>query len=385
MRLQIANLRAEAQSDVSRLRHAAQAVTEALELDDFTRTRFSTAVVELARNAITHAGGGRVTFGLDEENGQPVLALLVSDQGKGIADVEAAMSGRWRSATGLGLGLRGVKRVADHFAIESGPGGTRVTARFALRGNDAPLGDLAKRASDALSRMRELDPADALAQQNRELLQALAERDMLMREMHHRTKNNLALIASLAGLARRGAVHEETKSALESLEARIHGVAGIHDQLHRGERSEGIGLVPYVTGLAERMGAALGAAERGIALSVTGEDLVVPGTLAIDIGLIIGELITNALKHAFPKGTGGSITVAVAHGPEELRVEVCDTGVGFPGGLEALETSRSLGWRMLKATVARHAGQLTIEEEGGLCVGFALPLPRMGAEDSAPA
>jgi anti-sigma regulatory factor (Ser/Thr protein kinase) len=103
-------------------RQRAREVASLLGFDHGAQTRIATAVSELARNAHRYAGGGRVTFGLEDGS----LTVEVVDQGSGIADLDAVLSGTYVSSTGMGQGLNGVRRLMDGLEISSGPGGTRA-------------------------------------------------------------------------------------------------------------------------------------------------------------------------------------------------------------------------------------------------------------------
>ncbi|MEO1949702.1 ATP-binding protein, partial [Thioclava sp.] len=102
----------EKSTDVARLRDVAMTLTSVLQFSSFERTRTVTAVVELGRNAIEHGQKGRATFSLTEAGGKPALGLLVTDQGRGIPKENLQPDGAPSSAAGMGLGLRGVQRIA---------------------------------------------------------------------------------------------------------------------------------------------------------------------------------------------------------------------------------------------------------------------------------
>src|SRR5277367_5703497 len=132
-------------------RQRAREIAALLGFDHGAQTRIATAVSELARNAHRYAGGGRVMFGLDDEG----LTVEVLDHGSGIDDLEAVLSGTYKSTTGMGQGLIGVRRLMDGFEISSGPGGTRaLTYKRLPAGVDPSVidahhlrGDLARRSS----------------------------------------------------------------------------------------------------------------------------------------------------------------------------------------------------------------------------------------------
>ncbi len=190
--------------DVVVARQRARQVAAAVGLAPSEQTRFATAVSEIARNAWKYAGGGRVEISL--EPGPPDrVAAVVRDEGRGIADLDLVLAGRYRSATGMGLGIVGSRRLVDHFRIVSGPGGTAVELAKEL-----PPGGPARTPADLAAIARELerarphDPIEELTQQNRELLRTLEalrdrERELLAlnRELEDTNRGVVALYAEL--------------------------------------------------------------------------------------------------------------------------------------------------------------------------------------------
>ncbi len=161
--------------DVVAARQRARQVADALGFDGQDQTRISTVVSEMARNAARYAGGGTVEFGLDVDDG--ALSITVADQGPGIPHLDEVMSGRYRSSTGMGLGIQGARRIMDTFQISSVPGrGTNVHMTKALpRRRGMPTGADIKRLTDQLAASPARRPIDEMQQQNHELLAALDE------------------------------------------------------------------------------------------------------------------------------------------------------------------------------------------------------------------
>ena len=119
-------VRVDRDEDVVVARQRARQVADTLGFETQDQTRIATAVSEIARNVARYAGKGTVTFSLNLEAG--TLSIVVADDGPGIPHLDAVLSGRYRSATGMGLGLTGARRIMDVFAIRSTPGqGTVVT------------------------------------------------------------------------------------------------------------------------------------------------------------------------------------------------------------------------------------------------------------------
>jgi signal transduction histidine kinase len=192
--------------DVVLARQRARQIAELLRCDPHDQTRFATAVSELARNAFRYASGGRVAFSVRHSNGMPMLMVRVSDDGPGIADLQAVLDGRYRSMTGMGLGIVGARRLTDHFAIESTPErGTVVEAgRLLHRWRGEFLSADAARIADALASTSAASPFEEIQQQNQELVRTLdevharnAEVERLNAELQETNRGVLALYSEL--------------------------------------------------------------------------------------------------------------------------------------------------------------------------------------------
>ncbi|WP_051882026.1 ATP-binding protein [Parvularcula oceani] len=378
-RLRINSIRLRNKQDVARVRQVGHAATSHLGFTPFDRTRITTAMIELARNVVSHGEGGRMALHLASHGERAELAVSVVDTGPGLSDREVAAVFSdapvrlAKEAASNGLGLHGVRRLADRFDLRTSPNGTQIDVGFC---SEKPASDLAALAQDIaadLERLGETDPVAALAQQNQELLEALRERDLLLAEVHHRTRNNLTLIASLVRLSCNAATHEETRQALADLDSRIQAVASVHQHLERGESGATLQAIPFLRSVADASQQAFSSAEQEVTIRVGGDDIALPHQAAVDIGLIVGELLTNAMKHAFPERDHGRITVTLEEqGEDGVLIEVRDDGVGLPAGKTRPENGGSLGWRMIRSMTQRYEGRLDTEAGEGLCVRIAL-------------
>jgi signal transduction histidine kinase/CheY-like chemotaxis protein len=163
--------------DVVLARQRARHVAALLGFDAQDQTRMATAVSEIARNAFTYAREGKIEFRLEGTTPPQLLVVRVTDRGDGIPDLPAILEGRYRSSTGMGVGIVGARRLVDQFAIESGPGrGTSVVLKKLLPRRAAVLDPPAiARVVEELARLRPSDPIGEVQQQNQELLRALEE------------------------------------------------------------------------------------------------------------------------------------------------------------------------------------------------------------------
>jgi signal transduction histidine kinase len=168
------------QDGVVLARQRAREVAALLGFDNGAQTRIATAVSELARNAHRYAGGGVVNFSVDESS----LLIEVSDDGPGIADLDAVLTGRYRSTTGMGQGLVGVRRLMDSFDVETSGAGTRVrTSKRLVHPGSISNNSVQLRAELARGSLR--SAYDEVQTQNQELLQALNELRSRQEELLH--------------------------------------------------------------------------------------------------------------------------------------------------------------------------------------------------------
>ena len=224
---------------------------------------------------------------------------------------------------------------------------------------------------------------------------ALARQDLLAREMSHRVKNSLAIVASLLALQARAAEAEPAvQAALTDARSRVEAIAGVHDQLWRqgdgtgdrtGDRADDDGqavpgeldLAPFLEKLVANL--ASGAPDRRLACTAAPHRI--SADRAIPIGLLVNELVTNALKYAYPPEThpqGGEIRVTAGHQPGGLVVEVADDGVGLPAGFEIGRASKSLGMRVVGSLTRQLGGNLTIPaRDKGACFRLEVPMTPM--------
>lgn len=191
--------------DVVLARQRARQVAELLGFETQDQTRVATAVSELARNAVSYAGGGKVAFDIEGKSAPQVLLIEISDQGPGIAMLQRILDGQYTSSTGLGMGLLGARRLMDQCDIQTSAGGTTIILKklFARR---APLVTPTRlgQITDALARQRPQSPLEEVQQQNQELLHALDElrqkqEDLkqLNRELADTNRGVVALYAEL--------------------------------------------------------------------------------------------------------------------------------------------------------------------------------------------
>lgn len=225
-RLPLLTVRLNGERDVMTARTRAAQLGVALELGLQPRTRFATAVSELARNAVMYAGGGTVDFSLAAR--ARLLWASVSDTGPGIPALDVVLAGQFTSSTGLGMGLRGSRRLVDAFEIESRPGqGTCVqVAQRVPAGAGLSAGDVAARVA-GLAHAEPEPPLAALEAQNQILLSTLAElarRETQLRELNQELEDtNRGTLALYNDLEVKAEQLQAAEQELRTLNAHLTG------------------------------------------------------------------------------------------------------------------------------------------------------------------
>jgi len=211
----------------------------------------------------------------------------------------------------------------------------------------------------------------------RALESALAAKTVLLKEVHHRVKNNLAVIASLLNMRACATENSEAKRALEESQQRVHAMALIHEHLYSGDHLDRIEFSEYARELVEQIYSATTQARERVSLSFESDPIEIGIHRAVPCALILNELLSNVFKHAFPDGRQGRISVVLkAPQPGAIELSVEDNGVGLPPGWE---NSKSLGWQIVRILAAQLEGSLASEP----CAGTRFVLRFRGAGASA--
>ena len=193
---------------------------------------------------------------------------------------------------------------------------------------------------------------------------ALREKEILLREIHHRVKNNLQVISSLLNLQ---AGRMEDPRALEMLKEsqnRVRSMAMVHEQLHRSRDLSRISFREYVRNLAATLFCSYGVHSSKVTLVIEIEETSLPIDTAIPCGLIIQELVSNALKHAFRDGRQGKVTIGLQSAGSNRRLTVQDNGIGLPAGFD-LRNATSLGLHLVRILADQLEARVTCTSNGG--------------------
>lgn len=210
---------------------------------------------------------------------------------------------------------------------------------------------------------------------------ALREKETLLKELYHRVKNNLQVISSLFNLQLRALPQGPARTALSDSAGRVRAMALVHEKLYQSGNLSSIMLDSYVADLCAQLGRAASAEKRGIALRIEVAPIEVGLETAVPLGLMLNELISNSLKHAFPDERGGCIIVHVERTDEsKVRISVSDNGIGFPPEIDPT-FSASLGLKLVVALSSQLGGELTLENRNGAYAALILRID--GREQTA--
>jgi PAS domain S-box-containing protein len=199
------------------------------------------------------------------------------------------------------------------------------------------------------------------------VLASLHEKEVLLREIHHRVKNNLQIIGSLLYLQSINITDAFTLDILRESRSRVKSMALIHENLYR---SEDLALIPFATyleSLIDSLKDAYGVNNSTVSISIaiTPPDLSLNIETGIPCGLIINELISNSLKHAFKDGTGGQISITVTKtGPGDYTMIIADNGPGIPKEIDYQNTT-SLGLQLVNNLVTQLEGDISLDRTRG--------------------
>ena len=194
--------------------------------------------------------------------------------------------------------------------------------------------------------------------------QLLREKDLLMREVNHRVKNSLALVTSMLNLQGRTEADEKTRGALRRASQRVGTIAQVHERLYKGKQSGKLEIGGYLGALCGDLESSVGEG-LGVRVRAECEPLEMDADEATVIGLIVSELVTNAVRHAFAEDGGEVVVSMERHADGEgFCLTVRDDGRGLPEAFDPA-ASKGLGMRVVSAYARKHGWTLEATSDGG--------------------
>ncbi|RYE59774.1 MAG: response regulator [Hyphomicrobiales bacterium] len=212
----------------------------------------------------------------------------------------------------------------------------------------------------ALERVR-LNRSKAKAE--RDMLEARERAEMLLGEVNHRVANSLAMVAALVGLQANAVTDAEAKSALAETQARIHAIAGVHRHLYTSDDVRSVQVADYISSLVGELETSVQLDGKTASLKVQVEPFLLPTEKVASLGVMLIELVTNALKYAYSGRDVGEVRIFMTRNSDQVELRVEDDGIGWGGTGKPQGTG--LGSRIVKAMAHSLEANVGYETEGG--------------------
>jgi two-component sensor histidine kinase len=193
---------------------------------------------------------------------------------------------------------------------------------------------------------------------------SLREKEILLKEIQHRVKNNMQIISSLLSIQSQFAVDEKDARMFQDSQDRIHSMSLVYDQLHMDQNLTEISLPEYVNELVNNLINSFSLDAKNISSRVEVDNINVNLDIAIPCGLLVNELVTNSLKHAFPDNRKGIIGISMRKEGSMLKIAVSDNGIGLPENFD-ISNSPTLGMTLLHTLGAQLGGKVELENNNG--------------------
>jgi PAS domain S-box-containing protein len=241
-----------------------------------------------------------------------------------------------------------------------------------------------RRANEDLER-RVAERTESLSRTNVQLEQEIKARSAAEQEIHHRVKNNLQIIASMLNLQSRTIKDKNVLDAIKDSQSRVRAMALVHERIYRSCNIGEIDLRDYLQYLVQQLIMFHNIPHTKVAITFTMEPITADIDTIVPIGLIINEMVSNSLKHAFPGERKGRIMIEGSNpSPELLRFTYRDDGVGIPNDVD-WKNPTSLGLRLITSLVEQCSGEITMERDSGTVFVFTVhpkkPVKMPGANE----
>jgi two-component sensor histidine kinase len=206
---------------------------------------------------------------------------------------------------------------------------------------------------------------------------SLQEKDYLLKEIHHRVKNNLQVISSLLSMQARKATDINVKQTLTESQNRVKSIALVHEKLYQSRSLDRIEYGDYLNKVVNHLFESFNVNPAQISWKVNAKEVDVNIEQAVPCSLILNEMITNSLKYAFPQGRKGEITISFTLADNNYTLDYRDNGVGVPEGAH-LERAGSLGMQLIHGLTRQLDGKVTIDTTSGVHYTIIFPQKQKG-------
>jgi two-component sensor histidine kinase len=216
--------------------------------------------------------------------------------------------------------------------------------------------------AELLARRQAEERLTALLQEEEKLLK---EKELLLKEVYHRVKNNLQGVSNLIYLQASYIKDEQVRAMLQQTQDRVQSMALIHEKLYQSQDLARVDFAEYVNSLARHLIYSYQADPNLITLKTRIDNIILDADALIPIGIIVNELVSNALKHAFPNGRGGEIVIELLREADNrFLLSVGDNGVGLPEQFDLANTA-SLGLQLVQTLAGSIRGAVEIDRSSG--------------------
>jgi len=220
-------------------------------------------------------------------------------------------------------------------------------------------------AGDISFALKKLELEETKVKNMKAIESSLAENEILLKEVHHRVKNNMQLIISLFRLQMKSLSDDNVREVFRDSLNRVYSMALIHEKLYRSDNMADVDFSDYIQGLTRNLFLSYGVSAR-VRLVLDIEEVNLNINTAIPLGLIVNEMISNSLKYAFPDGEKGTIKIILKkRNDSEFILSVSDEGIGFPENLD-IENIESMGMQLIQTLSKQLRAKLEIINDGGV-------------------
>ncbi len=250
------------------------------------------------------------------------------------------------------------------------------TVRLTRDGHPLPVSVLSKpiRMDDSSIGIYSIyrDITDQVAAEEK-LRQSLREKEVLLKEVHHRVKNNLNIISSLLSLQQAEYRSGSVEAPLEIARSRVQSMATIHDLLYQSTELDSVPFDSYLGDLVGYLRSAFAEVSGRVRFELDLEEVGLDIDRAIPCGLLLNEILVNSLKHAFPEGREGTVSVSLREDGDHYVIHAGDDGVGIPKSID-FESAKSVGLELIRGLSAQSGAQL--RRESGAGTRYTIRIPR---------
>ena len=205
------------------------------------------------------------------------------------------------------------------------------------------------------------------------IVKSLREKEILLKEIHHRVKNNMQVISSLLYMQSKITDDEKTKNILIESQNRIKSIALVHESLYQSPNLDNIDYIDYLRKIARYLFESFNITSDRIIFTITGEKVYLDIDKAIPCSLILNEMISNSLKYAFPDNQKGTIQIDVRSGTHNVIIIYTDNGVGIPEHI-TLDNTGTMGLQLINGLTNQLKGTVELEREHGTVYKITFPM-----------